>query len=221
MAIGKDSHVGYHVDGETIKPVFAKDFYKDPTPSEAAAKLAEVSSLTTEYVPKAGDVVEFNTAARSGLRCVGLVITDDRIIWETKGVVSGARNAHDLMWNDIESVFMTSPLKINTLESCDNFKEAEGLLVKYFAQPTFEGTYKQRQAQWVKHYGVKVGTKVKVVRKPTPEEMAEDTRVCGYWGDKSYSIGKILKVRRLGFDWCMCLENGTKDAFPYYTLEVV
>ena len=101
--------------------------------------------------------------------------------------------------------------------------DAYDIANKYFSTPVFTGTYNKRQAQWVKHHGIKVGSKVKVVRK---FEGGEEGSGCLSWDSDSRkkkmqdSTGVITEVRKK----CVTLDSGSRlytPTFPYFVLEPV
>lgn len=86
-------------------------------------------------------------------------------------------------------------------------------------EPTFTGSYAERQAQWVKHHGIKVGSKVKVVRKAKSKE---DGHGLIWSSTKNHYVGSEVTVTHIrdynneyssitaeGYDW------------PYFVLEPV
>lgn len=94
--------------------------------------------------------------------------------------------------------------------------------VRPVAEPTFTGTYTERQAQWVEHHGLKVGDKVKVVREYTKDEDGFG-RVCAKGKDDA--VGKTLSV--IGIDNVngAAIKLSTRifgsEWFPYFVLEPV
>jgi hypothetical protein len=87
--------------------------------------------------------------------------------------------------------------------------------------PTFTGTYAERQKQWVEHHGLKVGSKVRVSRVPTSDELRDHGG--GFWwkgSEKRQKIGCVFAISALP-KWCIGLDNGSQNAFPYQILEPV
>jgi hypothetical protein len=97
----------------------------------------------------------------------------------------------------------------------------QGDCLELVPEPTFTGSYAERQKQWIEHHGLKVGSKVKVVRKATFDE--QGWGMCWNTGDKC--IGKEYAIT--GFadsNMGVTIDNGytnTLEYFPYFCLEVV
>jgi hypothetical protein len=114
----------------------------------------------------------------------------------------------------------------DVLDSVLNISKGLIIAEKYFAkeatEPTFTGTYAERQAQWVEHHGLKVGDKVKVVREYTKDEDGFG-RVCAKGKDDA--VGKTLSV--IGIDNVngAAIKLSTRifgsEWFPYFVLEPV
>ena len=91
------------------------------------------------------------------------------------------------------------------------------------AQPTFTGSYSERQNQWIEHHGLKVGDNVKVVR----VYKNGDNGFCHSSADMGFSpkckcLGKESKVVLI--ENCrivIAAYNKCDYTFPYFALEPV
>jgi hypothetical protein len=84
------------------------------------------------------------------------------------------------------------------------------------AAPTFTGTYAERQAQWIEHHGLKVGSKVRVVRKFDEDEDGFDGHGWDSCNDKIKAQGQIHEIssiRRGQIKLNQC------NYYPYFALE--
>lgn len=91
-----------------------------------------------------------------------------------------------------------------------NFKNRTTEILKLTDIRPLSGTYVERQAKWVEFYGLKVGDKVKVVRKFENWEA---------WSNHgSHDIGREVRVKNLGTTY-ICSTSGT--FYPYFALEPV
>jgi hypothetical protein len=91
----------------------------------------------------------------------------------------------------------------------------------YFSKPL---SYAERQAKWVKEVGLKVGDKVKVVRKNVGNE--NGYACTGWWNHgKKEQVGKVSVVVEINRSYiCLkCKEAGVDSGnfFPYFILEKV
>lgn len=176
------------------------------------------SSLTTEYVPKVGDVIEFEY---EGKTCDGVILN---LGVSNPVAVLSKFNCPTYGWNPRIFLDMLNVRKTGVCDSIPDtaieLSEARDIFRAYQAQPTFTGTYAERQAQWVKHYGVKVGTKVKVVREAIKKEDGWD----GIWPNPmNRLVGDTLDVLYIGLREGQGIELncvGVDWWFPYFVLEV-
>jgi hypothetical protein len=177
------------------------------------------SLAPAEYVPAVGDVVEYGNNGEIGLHFYNGNDTEMKVILCNKSKISTA-SLMSMMWlsTDCRS---NGSLIGRVSQSVNNWDDAGKALKAYFAaesKPTFTGTYEERQAQWVKHHGIEVGSKVKVVRKAEKGEQGwlkdwADTQTVPL--DRNYTM-EIEVIHDCGIEtyWC-------NPYFPYFALEPV
>ena len=85
------------------------------------------------------------------------------------------------------------------------------------------GTYAERQAKWLEFHGLKVGDKVKVVRKFGAGEDGYDSRQWNFDDDKAKMQGGIFEIEDItaGNIQLHCPYDRCKWHFPYCVLEPV
>jgi hypothetical protein len=168
------------------------------------------------YVPAVGDVVEFEYrySCNDGL-CKGLTFASGDSVWVWH---NGEGDVH---CGNVSDRGKKNFRKIGSSEITPSTSrdESEAIAKAYFAtkaDPVFEGTYAQRQAQAVKHYGWVVGSKVKVVR-------AYSTDEDGYNGMGHNSKGHTGNIEVVqGRDGIkLDTMNDSNSWFPYFALEPV
>ena len=99
--------------------------------------------------------------------------------------------------------------------SCSALYNSKDFDVVHRPKPTFTGTYVERQAQWVKHHGLKVGSKVKVVREFKRGEGGFNS---SYWDSyKKRDLGNTLKIVKIEKGY---FEVGM-SFYPYFALEPI
>ncbi len=101
------------------------------------------------------------------------------------------------------------------------YREANEFAKAYFSTPTFTGTYAERQEQWIEHHGIKVGSKVKVVRKfDTGDDGWKHTRF-DFNTEKEKMQGTVCYINNIAHDFIniKVRKNGTPYSFPYFALE--
>lgn len=102
--------------------------------------------------------------------------------------------------------------------ACNNYKAR--VLGEFTDAPTLP--YADRQAAWVKKHGIKVGSKVKVVRK---FEKGESGSCCKRWnwsGHKEDMQGEILVIRELKEEYLYVgRQINSMYSFPYTALEPI
>ncbi len=172
--------------------------------------------VKAEYKP--GDVVEFEYR---GVICEGMMFINycesygvafewkDTYIWEcTDAIVGGFRKIGH------------TEHKVG--EGGGSCNDAINTAKAYFS-PTFTGTYAERQEQWIEHHGIKVGSKVKVVRK---FEEGADGSVCMAWDStqaKAGKQGRTCYIRTIhNREIVLCSIKGETQGcgiFPYTALE--
>ena len=171
----------------------------------SAPSAAPISATTPDWKPAVGDVVEF-----------------DKYYGDTKGIVFSPSK-----WNELISIACETggwcsspPMQMRKVGECELLKGGEkevsfaiGVAKAYFAQPTFTGTYEERQKQWIEHHGLEKGDMLEVVR--DFEDNAD-----GYNGTCKYDIGHQGRFSGGGHS-----KDGIRvgDArwFPYFALEPV
>jgi hypothetical protein len=177
-----------------------------------------VSEALSDYTPQAGDVVEFEY---EGKTCRGLVF----MYGDSEGIASlwGRSNGCTYSRNTAFDIAMITIRKVGNTDLV-TYRTGRGSIIgiaeTYFAQPrerhafSPQGTYAQRQQQAVKHYGWKVGDKVKVVRE------YEESGTWSNWecGHKEHvKNGKVGKITNIS-DGYIDIDNWT---CPYFVLEPV
>ncbi len=185
------------VKGEIKSKVDHLDVMDGVRELKVARKIAEeyFSKPEAEYVPAVGDVVEIlNNRGGAPESTIG-----------TKSKVSSIYNGGAILaskWS-----YSNGSLK---------------LLERPTPQPEFTGTYAERQAQWVEHHGLKVGDKVKVVRK---FESSEDGVCSGAWSyvpDKATMQQQDVEIVYIGYGYInLRSPKGSVWSFPYFVLEPV
>jgi hypothetical protein len=114
---------------------------------------------SSKYIPKAGDVVEFefNSNLCKGLIFIHAIDAGKPISIAYDGSASEVKHV-----NNIRKIGYTD------VSGIKDYQNARKCLDKYFSEPTFTGTYEERQKQWIKHHGLitgkKIGSKVRVVK---------------------------------------------------------
>lgn len=117
-----------------------------------------VDSLTSEYVPVVGDVVEFEYAhlgTHIGVKGPGHTYAPyaGATLGATLGAFSlGMMDNCRFTGRHIDGV------------TADNVEEIAKGLRPVDKEPVFVGTYAERQKQWIKHHGIKKGSEVVVTR---------------------------------------------------------
>lgn len=193
----------------------------EKSPDATQQNTIESASSESSYTPQVGDVVEWVEAGRKRR---GMVFTDD---YGTDSLITedGPYGMCQTRWG---TAFGTKTLRRighvdNVPNEAVNHEGAKSLYKAYLIgkkkQPTFTGTYAERQAQWVKHHGLKAGDEVMVVRKFVNDED-------GYNGHshEGKDIGITIKIYHFqGRDGIKTLDYtlSGKQWFPYFVLEPV
>ena len=172
--------------------------------------------LTSEYVPSVGDVVKVigdEDHEGKSFRAIVFVDEDDDLMLASEK----KSKSLDRSWDYAKKYQRFSMKKIgetSILKGKPDVDTAVEAAQKYFSTPTFTGSYQERQAQWIKHHGIKVGSKVKVVRKAVDYEGGYDNQ---YNGDKDKYLGDTIVISDIhpsyliAATWC----------WPYFVLEPV
>ena len=159
--------------------------------------------LTSEYVPQVGDVVGITNY---GGENKGIVFNDDGLCVAY----------YDGEYDSIEDVDIADTIgHVDFMDGLSNQHEARELTKAYFSTPTFTGTYAKRQAQWVKHHGLKVGSKVKIARAFKEDEDGYGS--CGMSPRKRELVGGTSQIQQISYGYICVSEN----YWPYFVLEPV
>lgn len=169
--------------------------------TKEAPLYAVAVNADASYVSAAGDVVEFEVGDTVEIVCD----YDGGHPIGTKGKVTEASNQ--------------CSIKVVSSGSA-KWHNAENLKL---AQPQFTGDYEECQKQWIEHHGLKVGDKVRVVRK---FKYKENGFSCGDWdgnGDKAGMQQGVYGVDYLGRSSISVGGDDTNGQwnFPYFALEPV
>jgi hypothetical protein len=173
------------------------------------------STPTQPYTPQVGDVVEFEY---NGNHCEGIVYQSDN---KEMAIVSEWGIDFYMGWDiaffggDVKNLRKIGYTDVIPETPCCS-ESIKGVFKAYFSTPTFTGTYAERQAQWVKHHDIKVGSKVKVVRE---FEANEDGCKCSKWAEWKAAVGSIVEVSNI-WDKHANIQIGGWS-FPYFVLEPV
>jgi hypothetical protein len=209
-----------HVDMHSVKVVGDSNLRYDSLTLADCMALYDQYDIETgqskSYTPQVGDVVEFR--GYTGLIKKGIVFKANWGFYKNcDGIVYGYG------WDKLEDCREIK--KIGHTNCLDGFQDDSrrtyDTTKQYFSTPTFAGTYAERQQQWIDYHGVKVGDKVKAVRKT---EEYQDGSLCGAWNSgvtKANMFGETCTIR--GFqDRCVEVQ-GDVDWFgyPYFALEPV
>ena len=173
----------------------------DPTTRTIAvdAPTTEPATSSSDYVPQVGDVVE--VIAKGTVSC-GHPIGSTGEILEIN-----ADNGHlDVLVGNMS--LWHSPCSLRLVKS---------------ATPTFTGTYEECQKQWIKHHGLKAGSKVKVVRK---FKYKENGFCCGDWNGNRDKAGMQQGIYEISYIDETSISIGGDNTngkwnFPYFALEPV
>ncbi len=171
---------------------------------------------------KQGDVVSY--VCEEGKDRVGLVTT--RYSYKHKFVLITADGSH---WHSFECNPISHLVKklghVADLPGSLSDTTARKKLKEYLAkdaklEPEFTGSYAERYKQWVKHYDVKEGTKVKVLRTAKGYEAGWQNSWTSYM---TKEVGKTLEVGSLQAESKYGVPLGEKSliSYPYFVLEVV
>jgi hypothetical protein len=93
------------------------------------------------------------------------------------------------------------------------------------SKPTFTPdlalSYAENQAAWIEFHGLKVGSKVKVVKKFKQNEQGFDGLAWDAGNSKMASQGKIMSIKRIDDNCIVLIGQGTNagNYYPYFALE--
>ena len=161
-----------------------------------------------DYKPAAGDVVSFEYGGKTFIGIIG-TITGNACIWFKRPERSKAYR-----------IGISSRVCLRKIDKVDLMgKNGNEAAKAYFAEPK---SYTERQAAWVKENDVKVGSKVKVVRKFGKDDGYGATG-WDYRPDKAAMQGGVFEVKSfLGKLVNLWTENKNDWwSFPYFALEPV
>jgi hypothetical protein len=152
------------------------------------------SAPVTDYVPAVGDVVEF-------VKCR---------IWTS--CIVGNKYTVIKVRDDEGDIYVLDDDGDQQRLNADGVKHISSV-----AQPSFHGTYEERQKQWVEHHGLKVGDKVKVVHEFTKGEQGYKGEDWDSFPNKAEMQGKLITLSYI--------EESRVESinfhFPYFALEPV
>jgi hypothetical protein len=160
-------------------------------------------------------VVEFD---RHGVVYSGLVRTDGDMVWGAKSKIKAMKSGYDLMWTSLIHCSDTDEYRLVESTGLDlEWEDASKELINRFSAPTFTGSYAERQKQWIEHHGLKVGDKVRVVRKFKYCEDGFDGTKWDLPDSKAVMQGRAYLIERVSSGHIIL--NG--NYFPYFALEPV
>jgi hypothetical protein len=167
------------------------------------------SAISPDYEPVAGDVVE--SAGKIGLlfECEGEMKWICRDIEEEYSLI---KNYYNFLFLGESCLGVTSKVVARIESPPLDWEQAGKAFIAYFSKPTFTGSYEEQQKQWVEHHGLKVGSKVKVVRKA---EDYEGGYGHPYSEGKDKNIGDVSEITNIANGY-ICLLGW---CFPYMVLE--
>ena len=79
--------------------------------------------------------------------------------------------------------------------------------------------YAKKQKQWIKNHNIKVGDKVRIIRKTNPQENGWEIHWVSPMNDTIKKIGIITKINNWGIK--ISVENAIGYWYPYHVLEKV
>jgi hypothetical protein len=115
----------------------------------------------SDYIPAVGDVVEFDD---NSFMCKGIIFK-----YGSRLAIVAKWQYDDRYEYDDSSYYKSAITTARKIGEVELYGESDSDAMKaiakaYFSKPTFTGSYEERQKQWLEHHGLKVGSKVKVVR---------------------------------------------------------
>jgi hypothetical protein len=180
------------------------------TALEAIGTNSTLSENGPKYEPVAGDVVEYNGISRKGM------------IFNNTSRVKGLCVRYKSGGYDLLNCVSISNVKlighVTEAEQPISHDKSRALAKAYFAKaPEFTGSYKERQKQWVEYHELKVGDKVKVMRKFTDD--ADGFKGGGWdkWEWKAKQQGETFTIYKIS-------PHGiwfSTGKYPYTALEPV
>lgn len=191
-------------------------------PAEWAKRMVDEQPVTP-YTPQVGDVSSVVWFKLNGAGRLGLASESENVVKWWSPVDGMCRGSFD----PGDTIVGVSDIKVDDVTE----KQLEALSDQYDAltgkkkqpEPEFPATYAERQAQWVAHHGLKVGDKVRVVRKFEDDEGGcisvkwDFNQSKAAMQDKECEIHEI-KDKRIRL-WTK--NNADWWDFPYFVLEPV
>jgi hypothetical protein len=195
-----------------IKVIYHDSTMEQPMSRPRRYVFRKVTS--SKYIPEAGDVVEFEYHGDSEK---GLVFIHTADNGKPLSIGSACSAGEVISVDNIRKIGHTS------VDGVNNYYKGRTCFDKYFKnlteQPTFTGIYEERQKQWIKHHGLKVGDKVKITNKFSNKEGG-----CDIYSTikKDEIVGSEFQITRFD-DRSIQLRTGAVGAtwFPYFALEPV
>ena len=185
-----------------------------------------VSALApAQYKPEAGDVVEFEY---KGTEQNGVVYQS---CCSSKGDLDVSYSGEDYGYHtgikDVKNCRKIGHIEEATKVDC--ISSVRRLSKAYFSAFTPDPSlpYAERQAKWVKHHGIKVGSKVKVVRDWSNLEngcstiTGSDNNPHKALAVKDRAVGKIDSIAYEAFNVRMASKYDGNLQYPYFALEPV
>jgi len=178
----------------------------------------ESALAPAQYEHAAGDVVEFEYKDKA---LKGIVY---RHLSAGLMVENGSIDCFYVDDPDLRNCTITRKVGfVDTMKDVSSAIAAMTIAKAYFSKPTFTGTYPERQAQAVKHYGWKVGSKVEVVRKFKDCEDGYGSMAWDGNSVKKSMQGGVYEIRHIRKTHIGLFTEGKDDwwGFPCFALEPV
>lgn len=176
-----------------------------------------------DYTPAVGDVVEFELSSTGGTYKGMAFInysSNYGIVFNLDG--KGDYNGYDYTFLDrCKNVRKIGSTEHVVDDGGGSINDAKRTAKAYFSKPILTGTYEEKQKQWLEHYGLKEGSKVKVVREFID---GEDGFAGGDWNTgscKRHAQGNEMTIKRIDSEQIVLIGHGTNSGnfFPYFALE--
>ena len=88
-----------------------------------------------------------------------------------------------------------------------------------FVAPKKNFTYTEKQQKWIKRHNIKVGDKVRIIRKTNPQENGWEIRWAFSMNNTIKKIGIITEINNQGIK--ISVENVVSWWYPYHVLEKI
>jgi hypothetical protein len=171
-----------------------------------------------DYKPSVGDVVSFECDSK----------TLEAIIYMKYDGELGSVDNTDLSGGYHRTLNRYPQLSFRKIgevdvSGIDHVTKIRKIAKAYFSkpkQPTFTGTYAERQKQWIEHHGLKVDDKVKVLKKVEKNEGGCRCMASRFlW--KADMVGQNYIIRKIHQDGIELEVSGKIPSYPYFALEIV